>query len=252
MTIRLSLSLMTASVALALSGCSKSDEGAAGSGPGAKPGSVAAVAAPAGTKWSDKVEATAEGGFRMGNPAAPLKLIEYGSYTCPHCADLSEQAHDPLKAGFIDSGKVSFEYRNYVRDPLDVTAAMVARCNGAATFFPLTEQMFANQKAMFAQFQSQSEAEQQAAVTAPPGERFMRYAQLAGLVDFAKQRGLPEPKLRACLADTATADRLVKMNEEGNALYAITGTPTLILNGQVLQETGTWSALQARLRDAGA
>lgn len=251
MSFRPALPLLAGALALSLAACGKSEEGGS-SGPTAKPGSIAAVAAPAGTKWSEKVEATPEGGFRMGNPAASLKLVEYGSYTCPHCAELSEQSHDPLKAEFIDSGKVSFEYRNYVRDPLDVTAAMIARCNGAGTFFPLSEQLFANQEAMFAQLQSRSEAEQQAAITAPAGERFMRYAQLAGLVDFAKQRGVPEAKLRTCLADTTTADRLVKINEEGNTRYAITGTPTLILNDKVLEATGTWDQLKARLRDAGA
>ncbi len=251
MSFRFALPILAGTLALSLSACGKGEESAA-AGPAAKPGSIAAVAAPAGTKWSDQVVATAEGGFRMGNPNAPLKLVEYGSYTCPHCRDLTEQANEPLKTDFVDSGKVSFEYRNYVRDPLDVAAAMVARCNGAATFFPLTEQLFANQEAMFKRLEAQGEAAQRSAVTAPPAQRFLRYAELAGLVDFAKQRGVPEAKLRACLADTTTADKLVQSNEAGNTRYAITGTPTLILNDQVLQETGTWDTLKARLRDAGA
>ena len=98
--------------ALALAGCNKS--GDAGAGP--VPTSAAALAkatAPAGKAWSDVVEVTTDGGYRMGNPDAPIKLVEYGSLSCPHCAHLAEESFNPLVNDFVRSGRVSFEYRSF-------------------------------------------------------------------------------------------------------------------------------------------
>ena len=59
-------------------------------------GPVEAVPAPNGGDWSTIVSATPEGGFVMGNPNAPVKLVEFGSMTCPHCAEFDEAAMKPL------------------------------------------------------------------------------------------------------------------------------------------------------------
>jgi protein-disulfide isomerase len=154
--------IATIGLALALSGCGSKDEGnQAGGAPTGAP--VAAVAAPKGTIWSETVAATPEGGFRMGNPDAPLKLIEYASFTCPHCAEFAETADEGLRAK-VDTGKVSFEFRNLIRDPLDLTAAVLARCGGKDPFLPLAHQMFANQAAMFKTIQGAGDPAYQAAM----------------------------------------------------------------------------------------
>lgn len=111
-------------LSLTLAGCGKKDEGNATS---AAP--IAAVAAPAGTSWSETVAETPEGNFVMGNPAAKLKLVEYGSFTCSHCRDFAHESSEELKA-MVDSGKISYEFRVYVRDPIDITTALLARCGG--------------------------------------------------------------------------------------------------------------------------
>lgn len=233
--------------ALALSACGKSEDGAPKSGT-----PVAGKAAPAGTSWSDHVVETAEGGYLMGNPDAPLKLIGYASYTCPHCADFSEHGEPALVKTYVESGKVSYEFRNYVRDPLDLTAALLARCSGKDAFFPLSAQFFLNQPAMFAAIQGKSEAEQQAAMTAPAPVRFERIAAMTGLIEFAKQRGVAEEKAKTCLTDVKAAEALASQVEKANAAYAITGTPSFILNGTLLPDTATWDTLEKRLKDAGA
>ena len=71
----------------------------------------------------------------MGNPKAKVKLVEYGSLTCPHCRHFAETGMVPLKA-YVKSGKVSFEYRNYILNGIDVAATLVARCGGAAALLP--------------------------------------------------------------------------------------------------------------------
>src|SRR3546814_17531411 len=84
----------------------------------------------------------------MGNPDAKVKLVEYGSYTCSHCRDFAAESAEEIRQ-IVDSGKMSFEFRNYVRDPIDISTALLARCGGKDIFYPLSDQFFANQNAMF-------------------------------------------------------------------------------------------------------
>src|SRR3546814_3861690 len=87
----------------------------------------AAAPAPQAGDWTRTVTQTAAGSFVMGNPAAPVKLIEYLSYTCPHCAAFSAESAAVLRGRMVKSGKVSLELRNAVRDKLDLAAAALAR-----------------------------------------------------------------------------------------------------------------------------
>ncbi|MET0138216.1 MAG: thioredoxin domain-containing protein [Sphingobium sp.] len=242
--------IATIGLALALSGCGSKDEGnqAVGAPTGAP---VAAVAAPKGTVWSETVAATPEGGFRMGNPDAPLKLIEYASFTCPHCAEFAETADEGLRAK-VDTGKVSFEFRNLIRDPLDLTAAVLARCGGKDPFLPLAHQMFANQAAMFKTIQGAGDPAYQAAMQAPPNQRLVKLAELAGLIEFVKARGVAEPAARICLSDGAAAEKLANESNAGAEKYTVEGTPTLILNEKKLDNANTWPTLEAALKQAGA
>lgn len=243
-------SMMFASVlALGLAACGEKDAGS-NVAAGAEP--VAAVAAPAGTSWVDTVTETPEGNFVLGNPNAPIKLVEFASYTCSHCAEFSEQSHEELKKDFIASGKVSFELRNYVRDPLDMSIALLARCSGKDAYYGLSEQYFTNQAPMFEAAQAMGDAAYEATMSAPPTERFVRLAQATGLIEFAKQRGIAEDQAKQCLADTKTADALAKGVEDANATYKISGTPTLLINNTVVENTTTWQAIKAKLREAGA
>ena len=227
-------------LSLSLSACGKKD---AASNSSAEP--VAAVAAPAGT-----VTQTPEGGFVMGNPQAKVKLIEYGSYTCSHCRDFSAEASEEIRK-IVDTGKMSFEFRNFVRDPIDISTSLLARCGGKDVFYPLSEQFFANQNAMFEKAQSLGDPKYQALMSAPPAQRFGNLAAAVGLVDFAKQRGIAEDKAKQCLADTAAAEKLAKGVEAANNQYKIEGTPTFILNDVKIDNVATWATLQPKLKEAG-
>ena len=83
------------------------------------------VAAPEGQRWSEVVRRTQAGGYLMGNPQAPVKVIEYASLTCNHCAHFAAEGEGPLKADYVDSGRVSFEFRNYT---LELLEAVVRFC----------------------------------------------------------------------------------------------------------------------------
>ena len=68
---------------------------------------------PAPRDWSRTVAATPEGGFRMGNPNAKVKLVEYGSLACPHCRHFEETGYKPLVQQYVRTGRVSYEFRNF-------------------------------------------------------------------------------------------------------------------------------------------
>src|SRR6478735_1491986 len=85
--------------------------------------------------WSKVAVRKADGSFVQGNPDAKLKLVEYLSFTCPHCAHFEHEAIGPLTAKYIRTGLVSYEVRHAVRDGYDLAATLLARCSGPGPFF---------------------------------------------------------------------------------------------------------------------
>lgn len=212
---------------------------------------IASVAPPAGQAWADVVTKTPEGGYRMGNPAAPLKLVEYGSLTCPHCAAVAEKGSADLRDNFVASGRVSFEFRNFVRDPIDVAAALLTRCGTPEGFFALTDQAFANQPVMLAKVQKAGEAAYTAAMQRPDNQRLLGMAELTGLTDFFAARGIARDQAAACLTNTAEAQALAKRTQDQSAQFKIEGTPTFLVNGKVIGSMG-WEELRTKLQTMGA
>jgi protein-disulfide isomerase len=231
-------------LSLTLAACGKSEEGAKPTG---EP--IAAVAAPAGTSWSQTVAQTPDGYFVMGNPDAKLKLVEFGSYTCSHCRDFAAEASEEIKK-LVDTGKMNFEFRTYVRDPIDLTTALLAQCGGKDIYYPLSEQFFANQTAMFEKIQGQ-DAAFKGVEQLPPAQRPGAIAQIAGLIEYAQQRGISADQAKQCLADTAAAEKLAKGVEAANSQYQIQGTPSFLINGVLVDNVANWASLQPKLKEAG-
>lgn len=235
--------------ALILAGCGGGESGDNITAPAAAP--VAGAPAPAGTQWVDKVEQTAEGGFRMGNPDAPIKLIEYGSRTCSHCAAFATTGMEGLK-GYVASGKVSYEFRDFLLNPIDLGAALLGQCSGPGPFFAILEQMYAQQHEILKNAPTAQDPFAKQVEAMPAQQRTAAIADKFGYLAFVQERGVPEAQARACLADQAKTAALVKSNEDAAKQYNIPGTPTFILNGKVLENTGTWPQVEAALKQAGA
>jgi protein-disulfide isomerase len=210
-----------------------------------------AVAPPAGGDWSQMVVQTPAGGFMMGNPAAAVKLVEYGSMTCPHCREFDEQGLQPLIDNYVKKGQVSFEFRNYVRDPYDLAASLVARCNGAKGFFPLTRAMYKDQPKWIAKLQTVAPEQQQALSNLGPDRQFLEVAKLAGFQQWAAQRGLPSAKSSACLSNETEINRLVQLTSDATTEFPdFSGTPSFTLNGKLVPQAASWKALEPKLREA--
>jgi protein-disulfide isomerase len=209
-----------------------------------------AIAAPAGTQWADTVAVTPEGGYRIGNPDAPLKLVEYASHTCGACAGFAATGKPVLKDKYVASGVVSFELRNLVRDPIDLSIATLVRCGAKENMQPLSDQAWASLEAIFGAVQA-NQSLYEAAANQPVNQRFVTIAQAAGLIEFFAARGLSADQSRACLADTAKVQAIADASNKQSEELKITGTPTFILNGKKLDVT-QWPQLEPLLKSAGA
>jgi protein-disulfide isomerase len=236
-------------LAMALTGCGGESGGAGGTSGGSAP--AAAVPAPAGKSWSEVVSQTPQGGFIMGNPEAPVKLVEFASLTCGACAAFAAQGFAPLVDNYVNTGRVSFEMRNFVRDPADLGAAMLSRCSGPAPYFQLVEQLFAAQPEWLGKLQNLSPAVQQQLQTAQPGQAVATLAEQAGLLQFVRVRGVPAERAQACLADQSTLQQLVDGTSIATRDYQVSGTPTFLINNQVVDGVANWAALEPRLKAAG-
>lgn len=233
-----------------IAGCGPSGGQGATGGNAAAP--VAAAAPPAGQSWTDVVAQTDDGGYRMGNPQAPVKLIEYGSRACPFCAKFDAEGFPALKAGPIAQGKVSYEFRDYpIHGALDLAPILLGRCVDAPVFFPLLDQMMLNQPMLLAKEEDVFK-EMQTLQNPTPQQIATGYAEKLGYIDFVKQRGIPEAKARACLSDQASLDAIAKRTDAANQQYNVSSTPTFIVNGNVAENVNDWAALQPVLKTAGA
>jgi len=210
---------------------------------------IAPIAAPEGTNWGDTVTITEEDGYVLGNPDAPLKLVEYASHTCGACANFSAQAKAGIKE-YVASGVVSFEQRNLVRDPIDLTIATLVRCGAKENMQPLSDRAWTNLEATFAAV-NQNGAAYQAAGEAPLEQRFVGIAEAAGLIDFFAANGLSEDQQRACLTDTATIETIANNSSSQAEELSINVTPSFILNGRRL-EVNQWRDIEPLLQRAGA
>jgi protein-disulfide isomerase len=213
-------------------------------------GSDAAAAAPKSGDWSAVVTKTPAGGFIMGNPNAKVKLVEFGSLTCDHCAAFDRVGGKVLVDDYVKKGLVSWEFRNFVRDPFDLTAALLARCGGEAGFFGLTRDLFASQGEWIGKIQTADPAQMEALQTMPPAQQFSTIADLSGLKQYASTHGVPKAKVEQCLANEAEADQLVKMNKDAVTTYNVPGTPSFLINGSLVESAHSWEALEPKIKEA--
>jgi protein-disulfide isomerase len=182
----------------------------------------------------------------MGNPNAKLQLVEFVSMSCPHCAAFDAEAHDKLLDEYVKPGKLSYEIRNMVRDPFDITAALIARCGGPERFFALTHRLLAAQNEWIGKLAVLSQSDLDALQALPVEEQYKSIAAHAGLGDYAAAEGLDAGAMEACLVDPAGNEQLMKLYQGATQNYPIRGVPAFVLNG-ALVEGASWETLEPQL-----
>lgn len=149
--------------------------------------------------------------FGLGPADAKVKIIEYASFTCPHCANFHANVFGQLKTDYIDTGKLRFEFREVYFDRYGLWAAMIARCGGEMRYFAISDMIFDQQKEW-------AQGDDPVAVV----EALKKIGRTAGLEDAA---------MDACMQDKATAQAMIAHYEANFAADGIEGTPTFMING---------------------
>ena len=151
----------------------------------------------------------AAGEMALGDKAAPVKVIEYASMTCPHCAHFAKDTFDDFKAKYIDTGKVYFIFREFPLDRLAFQASKVARCSGAERFWPMISVLFAQQ-----------------AQWVPADDP------IVALKKIGRLAGLSSEQVDACLEDKQLADLILANRLKGEKDDNVESTPSFVVNGK--------------------
>ena len=196
--------------------------------------------------WNRVVTRTASQSNVLGNPAAKVKLTTWVSYTCPHCAEFELEADAGLKIKYIRSGKVSVEIRHFVRDPVDLTVAMLTNC-GPNEKFPLNHSAFMRgQPGWIGTLASSSKAQQARWSNGTLPVRARAIASDFKFYQIMQSRGYDRVAVDRCLADVGMAQRLAAGTEAASKL-GVDHTPSFALDGALLFGTGGWDLLQPQI-----
>lgn len=168
----------------------------------------------------------------LGDPNAPVTVVEYASFTCPHCANFHADTFKAFKAEYIDTGKVHFIYREVYFDRYGLWASMVARCAGPDRFFGVAELLYA----------SQGEWARQADATAVAG----------ALKRVGLQAGLSQADVDACFADAAQAEGLYAWYQMNTERDNVRSTPSFLINGEMHSGNMSLSQIGRLVDDASS
>lgn len=151
----------------------------------------------------------------LGDPNAKVKMVEYASVTCSHCAVFNNEVFPEFKKKYIDTGKVHYTFKEFLTPPAEVAAAgfLTARCAGKDKYFAVIDSLFHAQQEMFTS-----------------GD--MR----GGLLRVAQSAGMTEDQFNKCVADEAALKALDARVEKALKEDKITSTPTFVMNGKTIKE----------------
>lgn len=145
----------------------------------------------------------------LGDPKAPVTIVEYASLTCTHCAEFHTKSFPVLKSKYIDTGKVYFIMREFPFDPVSTAAFMLARCLPQDKYQAMVTSLFETQKSW--------------AFGSNPAQ---------GLLTIAKQAGMSEADFEKCLSDQDLAEKVQASAQYANKELGVDSTPTFFINGK--------------------
>ena len=151
----------------------------------------------------------------LGNPDAPVTVIEYSSFTCPHCKRFNEGPYERLKENYIEPGRILWLKREVYFDRYGRWAGMVARCGSGDRYHGLAELIYERQS-------DWTRADDPARVA-------------ANLRQLGRQAGLSDDQLNACLEDSDKALALTEFYQDNAETHGVRATPTFVINGQTYQ-----------------
>lgn len=161
----------------------------------------------------------------LGDPNAPITIIEYASMTCSHCAEFHNKTYPDLKKNHIDTGEVKFIFREFPLDKLAMATSMLARCVDNEISMAFIEILFKNR------------------------DRWISENALNELKNFSKQAGLDSNEFDACLNNQQLLDDLIAGKEKAIEDYKINSTPSFIINGEVVSGNKPYSFFKSKIEE---
>ena len=143
----------------------------------------------------------------IGNPSAPVTIIEYASLTCHHCENFHKQTWPALKAKYVDTGKVRFILREFPNDPLAMAGFVLARCSGQR-WYAVVDMLFQS-------------ADNWAHAKDPAG----------ALLQTMRQTGMSKDSFEACLGNKKIEQDILQVRERAAKVHGVKSTPTFFVNG---------------------
>lgn len=150
------------------------------------------------------------GDIVLGDPDAAVTIIEYASFTCPHCATFHQNTWPRFKAEYVDTGRVKFIMREVYFDKYGLWAGMTARCGGEKGYYPMVE-TFLKQQSSWVRSQDVG----------------------AEIQKIGRRAGLSNDQLSTCLADRDYAKTLLETYQKNAEADGVRSTPTFIINGEI-------------------
>ena len=194
------------------------------------------------------VMARTELGNRVGNPDAKAKVIEFFSYTCPHCAEFATESDGAIKIGYLAPGRINIEYRQLVRDPVDLTIGILVNCGEPAKFLGNHDAFMLGQSRWAGPLANHTPAQEQRWRT--PGAVGRRaIATDFGFYAIMERRGYSRSAVDRCLADQAQADKIAGISAREWDRPGVDSTPTFAINGVVMPGTHTWPSLERQIKE---
>ena len=170
----------------------------------------------------DTIEALEE--KSLGKPDAPIKMIEFASLTCGHCARFHNEVMPTIKEKYINNGKIFFTYKDFPLDKFALKASIISRCSGNKNYFSFLDVFYKKQSSWT---RSQD-----------PFKSLLRIAKIGGLKD---------EEIKVCVGNKSIEDGLLKDRLQSSKKYDITATPTIYLNGKKYTGDLTLEALELKI-----
>ena len=204
--------------------------------------------APAPIDWLAAIVATSQGGFRQGNQNAPVKLLEFGSLTCPHCAAFSRENVPELRAKYIATGKVSYEYRPFLLNGVDFAPSLLVECQAPPAALKLIDAFYATQATWIVPFTRPVPNNVQKRLSVlPQSQQIGAFAANGGLDVYMRTRGMTRTRFDTCTGDSAAIAKLNAIRDDANKNYGLTAVPTFVINGKTVVDVYEWEHLRPAL-----
>jgi len=197
--------------------------------------------------WHADVERT-ERGYRIGNPDAEASLIEFVSYTCGHCATFTREGEGALDLFLLAPGHLNLEIRPVIRNAIDLTVSMLVQC-GEPDGFKNRHRMYMMSQDSWLEKARNSPRSQQAIWARGDTSARLSAARALDLDDMLAERGTSIADVNACLSDDGAALALIEAGRADRAEFAVPGTPSFALDGELLTDIHNWDSLHPILSD---